>query len=755
MSSHCFPVSHPLDRRIRSREWTLALSLLLAFGLPAESGAQIGQEQPVPRTTPGAFGGTTHHALPPVVRPIRAGGLRAEIAAVILSGQQGGQIALETLVVPTTVHEGKVRVSVLLEIGGQSLLQASSTASAPDQTASASDQEESAEPLRFEIFVYALSGEGALQGSLIQTYEADRDRLEGLLGSGFKFLGDLDLRPGEYSLRTLVRHSASGKMGLRVRDIVVPDASRASLGPPLFAEPGDHWLALREGRERGQAARPPLAFLTPPDRPTGRPVLVSGKGAGFRLLVHDSATAPADTGAVEIRMTNERSGDRLEIGAEILRVSDSLPESDPLLRQVDARFELGTTAPGLYRLEVMLGSEEHRIASPAVPVMVLPFPGSEPAPAIAWAEVTPAMFSGRTYQRTAAVAEIGERERRRRARDLKSDVLVQQYDAVVADLAKGELATARRGLFELTMAQMDQGLAGLDALAEVEKEASARIAEAEPAGLAALTTLHHWLYQDTRAHKVSLASTHARSVTLDLVELYLRTGLSIQAKRQASAVLVSLGCELQRAGMSRLGERLLQRVLTLDHGNDIALLNLGAAAEIRGEYDLAVGFLSELVDAHPLHGEGRLRLAINLLRLDRRRAARRHLETLVEGQHRRWVLSLAYQELAKLHLAANHMEEAHDLLEKALGRLPGDEKLHLQMAFVYDARNEIWKSNETLQRMTLRGGRRDRVSPRHVYTEWPEANLAEIRRSLEVAAEEQVADLERALGRSIQQAGGR
>lgn len=672
---------------------------------------------------------------------------------MILSGQQGGQVALETLAVPTTSRDGKTRVSILLEVGGQSLLAASSEATPEDGVITEPAGEP--KPLRFEIFVYALSQEGALQGSLIQTYEADRQRLDPLLGSGFKFLGDLDLRPGEYSLRTLVRHSGSGKMGLRVRDIVVPDGSRAALGTPLFAEPPDQWLALREGRERGESARPPLAFLAPPKRPTGRPVLVSGKAADFQVLLHDSTTQPVDTTAIEVRLVNERSAERLDIAGDVLSTSDPLAESQVSFRTLEARFELGTTPPGLYRLETVLGSGDQRMASPSIPVMVLPFPGEDQLPHFAWAQVTPAMFSGRTYRRTEVAAELGGRDRRRRARELKNDALVQQYDEVVELLAEGDLSTARRRLFELTMSQMDQGLAGLDALAQVETEAAALIAEAEPAGLAALTTLHHWLYQDARAHGIALASTHARGVTLDLVELYLRTGMSIQAKRQAAAVLVSLGCELQRAGMSRLGERLLQRVLTLDLDNDIALLNLGAAAELRGEYEVAVSFLDDLVDNHPHNGEGRLRLAVNLLRLGRKRLAGKHFEKLVEGQHRRWVLSLSYQELAKLHLAANRIDEAHEVLAKALERLPGDEKLHLQMAFVHDARNDLWKSRETLQRMALRGGRTDRVSPRHVYTEWPEASLSEIRRSLEHAATEQVTDLERALGQSTQQAGGR
>ena len=311
-----------------------------------------------------------------------------------------------------------------------------------------------------------------------------------------------------------------------------------------------------------------------------------------------------------------------------------------------------------------------------------------------------------------------------------------------------------RDHLHLTLEQYENGQAGLEALAQVQLEAAVRVAEFRPPGVAPLLTLHHWLYQDARRHELPLVSTHARTVTLELVELYLRTGMSIQAKRQTAGVLVSLGCELQRAGMSRLGERLLQRVLTLDTDNDVALLSLGAAAELRGQYDVAVAHFNDLVDLHPNHGEGRLRLAVNLLRDERRRGAIQHLETLIAGNHQPWILALAYQERVKLFLDRDKFDEAHEMLLEAVERLPGEEKLRLQLAFVQDARLDLSQSRQTLQAMELRSNRR-RDAPRHLYTQWPETSLHEVREALEAETETLVADLERALKQSAQATGGR
>ena len=117
---------------------------------------------------------------------------------------------------------------------------------------------------------------------------------------------------------------------------------------------------------------------------------------------------------------------------------------------------------------------------------------------------------------------------------------------------------------------------------------------------------------------------------------------------------------------------MLRRVLNLDASNETALLYLGASAERTSDYPMAIEYFDQLVTAYPHHGQARLRLAVNLLRDGRKRIARRHLESLVEGQHRSWILSLGFQELARLMLRDNDLEGAITLLRQAIERVPTD-----------------------------------------------------------------------------------
>ena len=55
-------------------------------------------------------------------------------------------------------------------------------------------------------------------------------------------MGELQLAPGEYALRTLVRNAATSEVGLRMLPLSVPEfeQSEGILLPPLVAEPAGH-----------------------------------------------------------------------------------------------------------------------------------------------------------------------------------------------------------------------------------------------------------------------------------------------------------------------------------------------------------------------------------------------------------------------------------------------------------------------------------------------------------------------------------
>lgn len=122
-------------------------------------------------------------------------------------------------------------VPVLVEVNGGSLLSG-----------------QKGNRLSAEIFAYASDTENGIRDFFAQTVNVDlagnRERLE---RGGLKFSGQLALPAGEYRVRVLVRNSETGRMGLVIEPVRVPDFSqkRAYLAPPVFLEESDTGLSIR------------------------------------------------------------------------------------------------------------------------------------------------------------------------------------------------------------------------------------------------------------------------------------------------------------------------------------------------------------------------------------------------------------------------------------------------------------------------------------------------------------------------------
>ncbi len=634
---------------------------------------------------------------PPPVRALRTGGLKAEVAALIMSGQEGGALPIEVLALPVPAAEGKARVPILVEIAGPPLLAGHDGG-----------------PLRFEIYAYALAAGGGLQASLMQTFEVDPERVGPRLAeSGVKFSGEIELSPGEYSLRVLVRRPVGDEVGARTLPLAVPaGGEEPQLLPPLLAEPAGAWLELSETRERGVPARERLALLSQP--PAAKPLLPLGEDVTFRLPAYRLATVGSEL-AVEIRDAGGGGA-----APRTIELPARLRADNPAagLRVLTADFFPDGLRAGDYELRVVLGADGERLASPFLPVRFTAETGGTVWPAAAASP--PAEV--RAAETTTAAKTAPAR--------LKDDPqITAAYADALRPLAAGDPRAARTRLFELAESlARDQGLEGLKLLDRVELEVARSLAKADPGALAPVTMLHHWLYQEARRRDLSLLSTHARNSTLRLVEITLDFP-SLASQKRAARVLASLGGMLQQADQIRFSQRVFRRALTVDSGNRAACLGLAVNHEKIGDWETAAEHLTTLVEAYPQDGEGRLRLAVNLRRLERKKAAQRHLEEVLAGEHPRWVLSLASQELARHEIEGGDLDRAVEILDAAIARLPGSQKLYLQLAFLHDARQEPEAARRTLVEMSLRASSRD-PSSRRRYTRWPTAALEETRREL-------------------------
>jgi VWFA-related protein len=181
-------------------------------------------------------------------------------ASTILSGSSGGQFLTSVLSVPFPDPGEKAYLPVLIEIDGKSFLGGSS-----------------GDVLATEIYAYALDEQGQVKDFFARRLGLDVEKTgDTLRAGGFKYWGHLDLDPGEYVLRVLVRNGVTGESSLSVMAVTVPDfaAGASSLLPVLFPEPPNIWVLGMEPKEEQRADVDfPFIMRDQGFLPAARPVL--------------------------------------------------------------------------------------------------------------------------------------------------------------------------------------------------------------------------------------------------------------------------------------------------------------------------------------------------------------------------------------------------------------------------------------------------------------------------------------------------
>jgi hypothetical protein len=188
-----------------------------------------------------------------------------------------------------------------------------------------------------------------IQDFFTQTVGLDVAKVEGQLRqSGLKFFGHLELPPGAYDVRVLVRNGITGQSGLRVVPLQVQaaQASAPVLLPPFFPEAPGKWLMVRE-TPRGEQQQAPYPFMMKqqPYIPASLPVLAPGQEAQVALVGYN-------LGAGDLKLSARiLTPDGKEVAPGDLKVVER--ESGPAPDRVTATFR-PPQQPGEYRLVVTL-----------------------------------------------------------------------------------------------------------------------------------------------------------------------------------------------------------------------------------------------------------------------------------------------------------------------------------------------------------------------------------------------------------------
>ena len=619
-------------------------------------------------------------------------GLEARSAALLLSGQQTGELAASFLARPLAATATAEPILLVADIVGASLLEGAG----------------GAETI-LEVYAYALA-DGQPRATLSRAFRIDLAAHRALLETGgVKFLGELAPPAGARveALRLLVLHRASGRFALRTVPLAATagDDDRIDRPPPLLLEPAASWLVADAAERRWPTGLVPATRLT-----AGNDELEVTLGHGA------SPSAPV------ARLLDAAGEPLAALAVEAAPGPSAAPATSELL------LDLSATAPGTYLLEIGGGA-----AGPAarLPLEIRPGPLATGTP---WFHRPPAAEEEEVVAATADAPPAG--------RSALAAQALESYRRAFEGWLEGDLDRAAAELQRFETGAIHDGAGAAKELENALVRAAAEMAARDAEVLVPLMCLHERLFRLYRASDRLLLASHARRMALEFARLHAQRG-GREAKRLAALVPVSVAGARQELGSRNGAQVAFEHALELDPGQPEALLGLAALHESFAHYEITVELLRRHGRRRDLPADSRLRLAINLDRVGSTRPAMDHLRELLEAQPE-WVSRLAHQELARLLADGGRGDEAVALLGEARRRYPEDQRLIIQQAALLDALGKPLAGQRVLAELDeVSGDPGD--SPRLRYSTLPSGQIEAARARLSRAARERLAGvLERA-----------
>lgn len=324
----------------------------------------------------------------------------------------------------------------------------------------------------------------------------------------------------------------------------------------------------------------------------------------------------------------------------------------------------------------------------------------------------------------------------------------ETYVEALETLARGGMEVAVERLLDSELGGAPTGSdKEIEQLRRQQLALARRLAARSSESLVPVIRLHELAYATHLEQRRLPLAIHSRLHVVELIELYVATSERPDSQQLASQLLTSVGGRLQEASMVSVAIVLYERALELDRSNAAALLGLANIFERQGTYERALPYLETALARNPRHRETRLRLGINLLRLDRQSEGEVALTELVAMAEEDWILSLAYQELAHLAAERDNRGRAWSLLAEAAGRLPDDMSLAVQLAYQSERTGRHGSVDELASTLQSTAGS-PRQSPRALYSRVAGQPLEDLRASLAASSERRRVPLGEALRRS-------
>ena len=611
---------------------------------------------------------------PGVVEAFDIGAVPARCGALLLSGQAGGDVEGALIwTVGAREENDRVTVPFVVEVNGESLL-------AGDGATRAA----------IGFYAYVVDDGGVVIDHVAQGLVVDpgafRDRI---IANGLKFFGRIALPLGEFTLRVMVEDRRTGNYYMSWNRLTLPDPedSIPYLLPPLFPDTGSHWAVVRQ---QGMSTATVLGTGGSP-LPSARPALVEDQTAEVWLGGSDW-----DEGdRVGVRIVDDIGRTVSEPGVEV---------SGPTVG--DFAFRRATLTAidlpaGNYTLIVTLSDQNGgEMLRRPLPVTVVR--AGDP---VAWASARPTVATGAESVVGSAVQQKGK---------IDKEALRAAYRRALVQLGEGDRVAARRSVMELERdAVANPSSKAVKTLAEVEFAEAKALAEQNPDSLLPIVFLHRELCRSYSARHEGILEYHSREITIALASLSAR----LQPDNPFPlGLMVNLAGDFARMGASGAARRLLEQTLVFSPEYQPALLALGFSFEQNGEYGKAVAIFQRLVDAYPDDSEGRLRLAVNLIRTGRDERGEEILRDLIESQALLWIRTIAAQELIRSLVGAGSLVEAEQAVHLALERVPEDQRLWILLAAIMEETNRHGEAIGVVERLPPAS---PGISARARYAEWP------------------------------------
>ncbi|MCD4748872.1 MAG: hypothetical protein K8R59_05800, partial [Thermoanaerobaculales bacterium] len=489
------------------------------------------------------------------------GALEARSSALLLSGQKGGGVegVLQWTVSPHNGEGPSRDVPFLVEVEGAALLASHEAGRIP-----------------LGIYAYVMTLDGKLVAHRAQGLVLDPGRwARHLLVGGLRFFGRLQLQPGMYSLRVMVRNHRTNDYFLTWTEIRIPEPAgeKLALLPPIFWDPSTIWVTALQHDLGEKGAMD--AFSGGHLVPAGMAVLPEGKGADFLLVISGAGgVAPQ----VSARIVDEVGR---TVSEPELRLSEDPISVGGMSRYRHATMEAVDLPPGNYKLVVQVETPDEQRALRAVPMMVTA--GDQP---LAWvqANAAPDIVPKRTISPEEQIT--------------KRKIIRREYLAALGLLADGDALKAGRAVADLERRVLAAGKGPLVmALRSIEQGESLKLARKDPLALMPVIDLHRRLYRTYKVRHENRLATHAWMITADLAEVASKYQPKAIPAAFAEQTLVGLASDLVQSSGMASAQTLLDRCLRITPSYEAALLALGAAHERLGVYDEAARALRHLIKA--------------------------------------------------------------------------------------------------------------------------------------------------------------